>query len=315
MQLAVRQIAIPLEQVADGGEQATVAIDILKRHVLTPLRSAPLIGNRTVWHDAAKVVTPLCRGHFERCEEFLAAEGLQSRSAHALHQHGGQIVPAVRVGPCVSRRVIEGMLPAQDFENIRMRVFACGAWPAGNVFHLAPVAQAARVIEQMPHRDGTLIGGNLWKVFADVVVERDLPAFDQQQDRGRGELFADRSSFENRGRRVRDGMFQIRHAVRGGPGVAAGGFDSRRTAGRIRMLVGREDLCHLLRAGRLGKKCGAQGQDSGKYALHALNTNISGRNTPLPGVSLGPVCENFMFIRPVSKGLTDSAPRIRSHGW
>src|ERR1700733_3347169 len=69
MQLAARQIAIPLEQIADGGEQAAVAIDILKRHVLAPLRPAPLIGNRTVRHDAAKIVTPLCRGHFERREE------------------------------------------------------------------------------------------------------------------------------------------------------------------------------------------------------------------------------------------------------
>ena len=71
-----------------------------------------------------------------------------------------------------------------------VRVCPRGARPAGDGLDFAPVAQAAGVVEQLADGDGLFVGGDFGEVFANVVVESDLFALDEQEDGGGGELLA-----------------------------------------------------------------------------------------------------------------------------
>ena len=92
-------------------------------------------------------------------------------------------------------------------------VDAGAARPAGDPFDVAPVAQAAGVVQHLADRDRDRVLGQFRHVLAHRVVERELAVAREQQHRGRGELLGDRARLEDRVGAVRHAVLEVRHAV------------------------------------------------------------------------------------------------------
>src|SRR5580704_2466446 len=58
MQLARRDVAIPFEQIAYGGQKSSISVNVLERHFLAPFGTTQRVGDGPVGHDAAEIVAP-----------------------------------------------------------------------------------------------------------------------------------------------------------------------------------------------------------------------------------------------------------------
>ena len=63
------EVLVPLQQIADRGQQAAVAVDVLERHVGVERAVALVVGDRAALDDARVVVAPRGVGHAERLEQ------------------------------------------------------------------------------------------------------------------------------------------------------------------------------------------------------------------------------------------------------
>ena len=79
---------VPGQQVTDSGQQSTIPIGVLKRHILLVPRRPTPIGNSAIRDDTFQVVTPLSVLHAERDEEILPGEFRQRQLADPLHDDG-----------------------------------------------------------------------------------------------------------------------------------------------------------------------------------------------------------------------------------
>src|SRR5262245_66574871 len=68
------EVLIPLQQVADGGQEPAVAINVFERHI--GMKSVPsiFISDRAPFDDTRKIVAPRGMGHAERLKNPLRSE-------------------------------------------------------------------------------------------------------------------------------------------------------------------------------------------------------------------------------------------------
>ena len=205
--------SVPDKEVSYRGEQSPVSVHVFDRLHYGYCVAAHSVCRTAPLHDPRVVVPPFGVGHTEGSEDPPLRELGERNAAYSRDDDRQQVVSAVAVRVFSSRREIERALPGQDIQHVLMGVRAVLPAPTRNLRDAAPVAQTARVIQQVPQGDDGTVVRNLGNVLPNVVIERER-AFEREQDNGRGgELLRDRSGLEDRGRRVGNVVLQVGHPV------------------------------------------------------------------------------------------------------
>src|SRR4029079_9642845 len=98
---------------------------------------------------------------------------------------------AVRVRVLRTRREVDATLMHDDIERERLRNNPVTAAVAGKLEHRSPVADAARVVEQVTYGERIAVVGKLRDVFLHRIVQAQLSVQRQHDNRRRGELLGD----------------------------------------------------------------------------------------------------------------------------
>jgi hypothetical protein len=159
-----------------------------------------------------RVVTPAGVRHAQRIEDPLAREIRERFPGGALHHHCQQVVVGVAVFVLAARREVELAHPANDRQHVAMIERAGVAGPAADAGNRAPIAQARRMVQQLPQRHRCAVVGELRQPAVDVVVERETAIAREEQHGRRRELLGHRAGLENARRRQRDPALQVRAA-------------------------------------------------------------------------------------------------------
>jgi hypothetical protein len=104
-------------------------------------------------------------------------------------------------------------LPRGDGEHVVLGDDVRLPAPSGHLEQVPLVPAAADVMDQMAQRDRGAEVRHLGHVWPDVVVPGDLPLVHEQLDGHRREVLRNRRDVEHRGRRDRDAVLEVGHAV------------------------------------------------------------------------------------------------------
>src|SRR5688500_16985173 len=91
------EVLIPLQQVSNGGQQTTVAMDVLEGHFDTVAASGCGVGDGTPLYDPRVIVAPGRLRHPHWREDPLPREVGERLPTHARDDDGGEIVTTVAV--------------------------------------------------------------------------------------------------------------------------------------------------------------------------------------------------------------------------
>ena len=218
-QLVVSEVALPLQQILDGGVEPTrpgygevslVALVVFPLEALISILPG-LVAEGPPLDDVHRIVVEVCVGHAEWLEHFLGGVLAQGFPAGPFDDHGEREVSPVGVLIPFPGLEIE-FLESEQLEGL----FAGEAIPSrvSVLLHHTPYPwQPARVVDQVPYGDGRVPDGHLGQIGPNVGVEIDLAFIGQQGDGGGGELFRDGAHVKDRGGCDGDVPIQVRVPV------------------------------------------------------------------------------------------------------
>ena len=187
--------------------------------------------------------------HAERLEDVRVGVLGKRHARRAFDSQREQGVPGVRVKVLVAGRKVQRLLAGDDAQD-GLVVEGVLVSPAGEYHQRVDVAQAARVMEELPDRDGPAVYRQLRHVLPYIVVRPEFPLRDGEGGRHGGELLGNRACVEDRVRRDGRVVLEVGDTVPARVGDPAVLVDANRAAGRIGPVPLREDLVHLRRPGR-----------------------------------------------------------------
>ena len=150
------------------------------------------ITGRQIRHHLVRSFNVACRVHAERSKDAPVKKLAQRLAADLLHDVAEQHEVGVAVEIAGPRHEVQPALPADAVQQVT-RFAGLAKISAAEAHDLQHVADAGGVVHQVRERDAMAEIGQRRNVTADIVLDRQ-PAFGgQQQDRGAGELLADRA--------------------------------------------------------------------------------------------------------------------------
>ncbi len=179
--IAQRQVEGPVSRRIERGRDPLLVPDS---------ESSPVIPGSPVRHDLL-LADHARRGHAERREHPIAEDVAVERPRRLAHHSAEQGVARVAVLPLIAGREVERHLVG----HLREFVFAVVA--AVVQFAVGVVGNARRVREQMANGDGLPARRPGGEELLQRIGERQLAILDQQHDRRRRELLADRPRLED----------------------------------------------------------------------------------------------------------------------
>ena len=208
-----KKILVPFRQIEYRRQETAVAHPgETGLHDLKAARGRGLIPFRPVRNNFCGVVVKVRAGHPERPEQIRLVVPAETEPAGPLDDDGQQEVARVGVGVTAARFEIERPLAADQIKRHGFRDFV-GERTPGQAPEAQIVANAARVVHEVPDRDPVGIRRQLGNPFPNRIVERNLPLLRQQRRAHGGELLRCRRDIEDGGRGDRRPLVQIRHAI------------------------------------------------------------------------------------------------------
>ena len=245
----------------------------------------------------------------------------------------------------VARHEVQRLLAGEDAQH-GLVVEGVLVAPAGEDHQRVDVAQAARVVDEMPYRDRPAVVRQLRHVLPHVVIRAELPLPDGEGRGHGGELLRHRARVEDRVGRDRRVVLEVGHPVAAGVHGAAVLVDAERAAGRVGPVPLREDRVDLRRPGRApaarrpGPGRGPRGprrarrrpQPQARRVRHVTmrpsrlrrrfasryfaGIGLSGRSWSHITVTIHqrpPCCINWIELMPRAKGFSSALARLDSY--
>ncbi len=208
--------------------------------------------------------------HAQRREDVRVGVLGQRRARRAFDRQREHGVPGVGIQVLVAGKEVQRLLPRDDAQDglVVEGVFVA---PAGEDHERVDVAQAARVVQEMPDGDGPAVVRQLRHVLPHIVIGSEFPLLDGEGGRHCRELLGDRAGVEHRAGRDGRIVLEVRHPVAAGVQGAAVLVDAERAPGRSGPIPLREDRVDLRGPGRALR--------SGRPGLEQPGTDTDERGT------------------------------------
>ena len=254
-------VLVPFPQVVDVGVEPARAhlVEVLDVRNAKAASAITLVAHRTLLHDVARIIMKVRVCHAERHEDLRVGELAEGLSGYALDELREQEVAGVAVRVRVAGFEAQSLLPENERKRSGVRKDILEP-VAAQAHQRVDVANAARVVNEMANRDGRAIVRELWKIFPDVVVERELPLKRQQRDARGGELLGVGPDVVDHLGRIRDVVVEIRHAVTALVQIAVVLDGANRAARRGGLVVLCEDPVDRWVRRRLGREGPCEGE-------------------------------------------------------
>ena len=183
------EVPIPPRQILDRREQARRTDRVEVRNALPPdVVGAARVRIGPVLHHHLVIVVEVRGPHAERLEDTLPRELPQRLPRDPLDDDAEQRVAGIAVEMLRAGIEVERRLARRDAEDVGRRHHVRFPAPARHRQQVPLIAQAARVVRQVPERDGLAEVRHLRDVLPHVVVERQPAVRLEQRDGRRREL-------------------------------------------------------------------------------------------------------------------------------
>ena len=233
----------------------------------------PLGMTRTHFHDDGQHVLPVVvevrARHAERPEDARLRELAQRLPARAPDDEPEQQVAGVAVRVARPRRERGRLLPRDERHRLRVRVHVLQP-VAAQRHERVDVADPARVVHEVPHRQRRAVVRQLRHPLAHGIVERDAPVEREQPDRRRRELLRHAADVVDHRRPVGDRVVEVRRAVAALQHEAAVAHHADRAPGRVGAVVRGEDAVDARVGGGLRAQCARHEEEERGRAHHRV---------------------------------------------
>jgi hypothetical protein len=163
--------------------------------------------------DLGVIVAEMRALHPQGAEDPRARELAQRLPADAFDDLAEECVAGVGVEELLAGAEVQLLLARHDLEHVVVGDEVQRVAPSGQPQQVQLVAEAARVVDEMPQGDGNAEVGQLREVLTDVVVQGQLPVLREQEDRGGRELLRYRGHVERRRGRDAHVVVEVGQAV------------------------------------------------------------------------------------------------------
>ena len=209
-------VAHPEDEVVDGGVQRRGSQrGELVGHPLEPLATCDLcVRLRPAGYDLQGVVREVGAGHPEGREDPRFGVVAERHPRLHLDHARQQVVGRVRIGVLRAGREVDRLLVVEHPQDLLERDDIGEPDPAER-HRVRPVANPARVVDQVARRDYRAEVGQFRDVAAHVRIEVEVAFGFEKESRHGAELLGYRRDVEDRFRRDGDGVIEVRGAVPG----------------------------------------------------------------------------------------------------